>query len=205
MPETNDILVFIFDFIKYLIPIILTYYTTRYTINKPIKRKVNEEQFQKVYLPLYKILCTKDLTNLSNDEYKKYYKRLNNILSKNYELAFPQLHVLSKKFFLAINNNTGINEVLQKIIYQVTLDYERLKKTLGYPHITAYQLFKRQTTSDKLKTIIIFLKVIIPYLLCLVVSFNADKVNFNNLSDSNNLIAIIVSVLLIIMAFNFEI
>jgi len=85
---------------------------------------------------------------------------LYNILQENYELAFPQLHSLSENLILAINNKNGYESLMIEISYQISLDYEILKKKLGYPHLNQWELFKRLTFIDKIKKITGYITII---------------------------------------------
>ena len=146
--------------LKFFIPIATTYVLGKYTSNNPRKREINQKQFEKVYLPLYKILCVKNITSFPKESVLKIAKRMNSILCKNYELAFPQLHQLSNTLLKLLIEDEDYLPVLKKIIYQVSLDYEILKKKLGYPHITFYELFKRMTMMDKINTLMGYIIVI---------------------------------------------
>lgn len=140
--------------LKFGMPIVATFVAGRYTSNNPRKREINQKQLERVYLPLYKILCTRSITSLPKESVLKIAKRMNNILYKNYELAFPQLHQLSNTLLKLLIENKDYLPTLEKIIYQVSLDYEILKKKLGYPHIGFLSIFKRMTTIDKINTLI---------------------------------------------------
>lgn len=55
------------DYIKVIVPSLITYLATRYSMNKPAKYEIRKQQFENVYLPLY--LLNKQL--LKPDAYSK--------------------------------------------------------------------------------------------------------------------------------------
>jgi len=142
------------DFLIFVVPLVVTWTVTKYTANNPRKKEINKQQFLNVYLPLYKLFCSRNKKVLTLKEARHYSVRLHNILQNNYELAFPQLHALSKDLIVAVENKDGYNPVVKKISYQVSVDYEILKKKLGYPHLSLWQLFKRLTFIDKIREIV---------------------------------------------------
>ena len=140
-------------FIKFFLPIAVSYGMGRYTSNNPRHKAINQQQLEKVYLPLYKLLFAQKTTNLKHQDLIKLSNRIQNILFRNYELVFPQLHQLSADFHQAVLLNKDYQPVFSKIKYQVCIDYESLKRKLGYPHMNAYELFKRKKFIDKVRTI----------------------------------------------------
>ncbi len=148
------------DIVKFLLPILTTYFLTKYSVSNPKKREINQHQFTNVYLPLYKLFCCTNKKKFTYEEAKRCSVRLHNILQKNYELAFPQLHSLSENLTSAINNKKGYEALIIEISYQISLDYEILKKKLGYPHLNQWELFKRLTFIDKIKAITGYITII---------------------------------------------
>lgn len=139
--------------IKFFLPIALSYVMGKYTSNNPRHKAINQQQLEKVYLPLYKLLFAQNISSFEHRDLLKLSNRMQNILFKNYELVFPQLHQLSAEFHQAVLLNKDYQPLLSKIKYQVCIDYESLKRKLGYPHLNAYELFKRKTIIDKVRTI----------------------------------------------------
>lgn len=137
-----------------IIATISTYIVTKFNIYKPAKLKVSQLQFEKVYLPLYKLLCTSNMANLDKKTALKYSYKMRTILQNNYELAFPQLHQLHNELLNLIISNGEYQKKLNKIIYQVSLDYEILKKKLGYPSLSTYKIFKRKPKKERYLTIV---------------------------------------------------
>lgn len=169
-----------YDFIKFIVPIIATYFFTKYTVDNPSKKEIKEKQFHNIYLPLYKLLCTKNVSSMTTEQINKYCKKMLCILSKNYELAFPELHILSLQLYKTINDNGDFKPILEKIIYQISMDYESLKKTLGYPHMNAYQLFKRKTVNDKIRTVLGYILVLYVFPGVFILSFIVTPTDFTN-------------------------
>jgi hypothetical protein len=168
-------------YLQILIAAITTYFVTKYTSTKPARLSIGQQQFEKVYLPLYKLLCTSPKSDISKEDTLKYAIRIKSILFKNYELAFPQLHDLLNDLFKAINKNSDYQIIFNKITYQVSLDYEILKKKLGYPSESAFNIFMRKTMKDKLSTILgyITLFYIIPGIF--ILGFFANEDTFNKI------------------------
>lgn len=154
------------DCLKLIFPILATYLITKYSVNRPRKIQIAELQFKNVYLPLYKIICIKNTKELSKDEIAKYSCRIKSITQKNYELTFPQLHELIDNLLQQLREDSGYLSTYNKISYQVSLDYEVLKRTLGYPSLKFFSIFVRMTKKDKLRTVIGWINLL--YFCCLI-------------------------------------
>ena len=74
-----------------------------------------------------------------------YNKKIGNILDRHYVLAFPQLHRLNRTLKEQLVADLDYTETLQTIRHQVVIDYELLKKALGYPSESFRDLFIRMT------------------------------------------------------------
>lgn len=162
----------IFDIVSIIVPLYLTYRITKYSLSNPRKISINEQQFKNVYLPLYKLVSKIDISSLSKSEALRFSKRMYSITQKNYELTFPQLHSLLEELVQQINKDKNYQSTFNKIKHQVSLDYEILKKKLGYPSITSIEIFKRKTLKEKLLVIagwinvaIIISPLFVPYFL----------------------------------------
>lgn len=137
----------IVDIITIVISIVGTYIITRYSTNRPKKAIVKEKQFREVYLPLYKMFFVANQNNCI--EHLLHSAR--EIIYANYELVFPQLFSLVEEALQATDVDTR-QSLLEKIKYQVDIDYESLKKDLGLPSVSRWNLFKRKTKKDKYKS-----------------------------------------------------
>ena len=144
---------FLIKLIEFILPITASYIMGRYASNNPRRKAINQEQLEHVYLPIYKLLFAQDISAFDHQKMLKLSNRIQNILGCNYELVFPQLHQLSSDFHQALLLNQNYQSLLCQIKYQVDIDYESLKRKLGYPHLNAYELFKRKTLIDKIRTI----------------------------------------------------
>ncbi len=139
--------------VKLILSTAISYVMGRYASNNPRHKAINQEQLEKVYLPLYKLLFVQDISKLDCQSLIKLSNRMQIILRKHYELVFPQLHQLTEDFYQALLLKQNHQEILRQIKYQVYVDYESLKRKLGYPHINAFELFRRKTLIDKIRTI----------------------------------------------------
>lgn len=150
-----------------------SYQVAKYNASKPNKLRVKQLQLEHVYLPLYRILVNlpKDLNKRTAIEI---HKKIDNILNSHYELAFPQLHQLNAQLKESLLNNGDYHKVLHIIFHQVSVDYELLKKSLGYPSENSFNLFIRMTKKQKYSFIIswinilwIFIPIFYVYPVCL--------------------------------------
>ena len=130
--------------VKLILSTAISYVMGRYASNNPRHKAINQEQLEKVYLPLYKLLFVQDISKLDCQSLIKLSNRMQIILRKHYELVFPQLHQLTEDFHQALLLKQNHQEILRQIKYQVYVDYESLKRKLGYPHINAFELFRRK-------------------------------------------------------------
>ena len=147
---SNELFTVIVDYAKVLIPSLITYLVTRYSLNKPRKYDIRQKQFEKVYLPLY--LATQqwvksDNYNRNLDIYsRKFYK----IVNSNYPLVYPKTIKLFEKL-KSLDDNGKINSYhLANFEYQINSDYEKLKRELGYPTNSFTDFFKRLSWFNKL-------------------------------------------------------
>ncbi|KEI96420.1 hypothetical protein N497_17950 [Clostridium botulinum F 357] len=143
-----------------IITCISTYFIAKYNSNTPRKLEIKQKQFDKVYLPIYKLLIPNFKSNISKELALNYINKMRPILWENYELAYPQLHKLLDSFSYSINLNGDYQSIFEKICYQVQLDYNLLKKSLGYPSENSLSLFKRMSFKDKVNAVLGWVNVI---------------------------------------------
>lgn len=137
-----------------ILPIMTTYFITRYSINRPNKLIIKEKQFLNVYLPLYKAICLYPDCELSRKQLLRYNAKLQSILNDNYALVFPQLHNLAYIFRDSLHSDTSDSvSILNKIRYQISKDYELLKHDLGYPTQNILSTLIRMNAKDKVNFI----------------------------------------------------
>lgn len=143
---------------------VLSYNAAKYSASKPNKINIKQQQFDKVYLPLYRLLENIPETP-SKLQALELQKKIANILDKNYEFAFPQLHSLNDAFKNCLLHNKNFMKPLKSIQHQVHTDYELLKKQLGYPSENFFKIFVRMTFKQKAQFIISWINVISIFLL----------------------------------------
>lgn len=142
-----------------IIVAVTTYWVTKYNVLKPNKLNIKERQLDNIYLPLYKLFFEVS-DEISPEDAVKYYNELSEILNNNYLLAFPELHDLKKALKNAIQNKGNYIQILKRIKHQVCIDYELLKKALGYPSKNWYEIFIRMTFKQKVESIIAWVNVL---------------------------------------------
>ena len=142
-----------------MIVAVTTYWVTKYNALKPNKLRIKEQQLDNIYLPLYK-LFHKMSDIVSTEEAIKYYDELLKVLEDNYLLAFPELHDLANALDNALKNKGNHTQILKRIKHQVGIDYELLKKALGYPSKNWHEIFIRMTFKQKVESIISWANVI---------------------------------------------
>ena len=54
-------------------------------------------------------------------------------MNEHYELVFPQLHKHNNELRLILSRNGNPQNILSVMKHQIDVDYELLKKSLGYP------------------------------------------------------------------------
>lgn len=156
-----------------LITAISTYFIAKYNSNTPLKLKIKQKQLDKVYIPLYKLIIP-DIGNMITKELAlDYVNKIKPILWDNYEFVYPQLHELTYKFLSAIKSDDDYQTIFDKICYQIELDYDLLKKSLGYPSENSLGLFRRMSVEDKINSILGWINVIMIINPILLIIFNS--------------------------------
>lgn len=148
------------DIISMVVVAFTSYRVAKYNSSKPSKLKIKQQQLDCVYLPLFRLFITLPL-DIDKKTALRFSKKLSHILEKNYVLAFPQLHELSKDLEENILKNEDYIKTLRIIKHQVCIDYELLKNTLGYPSKRFYQIFIRMTFKQKMEFIFSYLNVVL--------------------------------------------
>lgn len=139
------------DYAKILIPAIITYLITRYSLSRPRIYAIKEKQFELVYLPLY-LLTRQYISTTSKNASQNmriYIKRVDKIIYKNYPYVYPKT---LKLFNLLKSETTKQNPnfyFVSNFEYQVNADYARLKGELGYPTSSFIEFFKQLNFLDK--------------------------------------------------------
>lgn len=164
--------------ISVLITVISTYFVAKYNSNTPRKVEIKQKQLDKVYLPIYKLLLPHISCDISKETAIELTNNIQTILWDNYEFAYPTLHLLLKKINSDINFNKNYQETFNKICYQVGIDYDLLKKSLGYPSENTFGIFKRMNIEDKYNEVVGWLNVFLIFNPMILIFFS--KVPFIN-------------------------
>lgn len=142
-------------------PIISTFLLAKYNSIKPKNLEIKQHQFIDVYLPIYKILINDLEHNIDKETAIDYINKIKPILWDKYEFAYPQLHESFNNFCNAVKSNEDYQNLFNEICYQISLDYNFLKRSLGYPSESYLGLFNRMTFTDKLYQILGWINVIL--------------------------------------------
>ena len=136
----------IVDYAKVLIPSIITYLITRYSLSKPRKYAIKEKQFEFVYLPLY--LLTQQYFSIEGSynpsNISMYIKKFDKIIYKHFPYVYPK----TIKLFTKLKKNKSYPNLFA-LQNQISFDYEKLKRELGYPSRSLIDMFYRLTPIDK--------------------------------------------------------
>lgn len=151
----------IFDYAKMVVPSLITFFVTRYSLNRPKKYEIRKVQFENVYLPLY--LLTEQFFNqkITQEHQNIYLKKVEKIIYKNYPYAFPKTLKLLEKLKVSTNDNQANFYNLSCFRYQVCSDYDKLKRNLGFPCDSIFDFFKRLNKLDKLIYCLIILSLLL--------------------------------------------
>lgn len=142
----TDLYPVIADYAKILIPSVITYLITRYSLSKPRRYAIKEKQFEYVYLPLY--LLTQQYFSALNSNNRQditvYTRKVDKIIYK----YFPYIYPKTVKLFSKYKNQPSYSNFFA-LQNQISFDYERLKRELGYPSSSFIEIFRRLTGVDK--------------------------------------------------------
>lgn len=134
--------------VSIIVVAITSYTVAKYNASKPNKLKIKQLQLDNVYLPLFRLFerlpktITREYAVLLQEETAI-------ILDDYYELAFPQLHKLNRKLKHNINHSENRTQLIYRMKHQIIMDYELLKKSLGYPSESLLRLFIRMPNKRK--------------------------------------------------------
>lgn len=137
------------NLISIIVVAITTYLVTKYTTLKPSRLAIKQSQLDNVYLPLHLVFINMP-RSISRSDALNYSKKISNTLDAHYILALPQLHKLNQVLKENIISDSGYEKTLGMIKHQVDIDFELLKKTLGYPSENLFVTFRRMTLKQKL-------------------------------------------------------
>lgn len=158
------------NLISIFVVALTTYHVTKYTVLKPNRLAIKQSQLEYVYLPLHLVLRNLP-QHISRSNALTYSKKIANILDRHYVFAFPQLHKLNRTLKSDIINDFNYDKTLRIMKHQIDIDYELLKKALGYPSENFHKIFVRMTIKQKAEFIVSWLNVLwifVPVLFCLI-------------------------------------
>ena len=189
------------NFISTVVVAIISYLAARYSSSKPNKLKIKQLQLDNVYLPLFR-LYERTPRKISVDYAKYLYEETSFILDTHYELVFPHLHKLNRKLGVNIRNSEVRTETISRIRHQVIVDYELLKKSLGYPSESLFKLYIRTSNKRKLGILIIITGMIFVLYTLIPMVYNSIIINKNPIIYPNNIITMSMIFFYIKVAFS---
>ncbi len=194
-----DLLPKLADLIRVVISSFLTFLVTKYTLLKPNKQKIVEQQFNKVYLPLYRLTQQYLTPDSIPANFPIYFKKIEKLINNNYPLVYPKTIKLFNLLKSSCTDSKYNPYHLTNFESQITTDYEKMKRVLGYPTDSFWDFFKRLNPLNKfLYSIITILSVAALYFLVATVSalFSSDMLqiieNFFGLGLSGSIVYIFV-------------
>lgn len=173
-----------------ILPSFATYFITKYNIQKPIKIQTKKYQFEKVYLPLYKLTYNKS-KDTPVDELNLIVNKIDKTISEHFELVFPDTYKLVDNLLIALRephqiiNGLDYKDLTMQLFYQIKYDYDSLKNQLGYPCKGIKQSFLRMTNKKKFLYIFVnfykLLAAIYTIAISIVIIFNPASINIKNI------------------------
>lgn len=176
-----------------------THWLTLKNTAKPTKLKIQQTQLDKVYLPLYRLL--KDISNdIDLQSAINIHNQLTAILNDYYEFVFPQLHDLNDILNNKITAKCGYQKILLEIKHQVSVDYDLLKKSLGYPSENIINILIRMSKEKRIAYILSYLNMLLPLVAVISTIYSAiDTKHPDEISASIPFLIIGVPIILLDM------
>ncbi len=168
MKITPEFLDLLSEYAKILIPSIITYIVTRYSLLRPKKYEIKNKQFNLVYLPLYLLTIQYLSTKEGIKNIDVYFRKVDKIIYKNYQYVFPKTITLFNTLKSSWQKKNRNYYHLTAFQSQISSDYEKLKRELGYPSNSVIDYFRRLSSLDKAFYIIYGLVL----LLAIIFGFN---------------------------------
>ena len=182
------------NFFSIIVVAFTSYQVAKYNASKPNKLKVKQSQLEFVYLPLYR-LSIRNPHTISLTKAADIQKEIATILDEHYILAYPQLHTLNAELERTLYFKNGYNEVLKKIFHQVSVDYELLKKALGYPSENIFSIFIRMTNNQKMEYVLSRLNILWFIIFLISALYDLQK----SLSFQFNVVILVFNISMIIL------
>lgn len=164
-----------------------TYLVARYKLLEPQKLKVKEARLKSVYLPLYRLIAnTPEAPSI--EDIIAIHKNLSDTLNAHYELAHPQLHRLNSELALKIHCKQDCSEVLDSISRNVSINYELLKNSLGYPSESVLTIFISMNFFQKYEYVLSHLNMF--WFISIITSVVYSTINLKSFSLSKAMLFI---------------
>lgn len=141
------------NLIAFTIGALMTFFTTKYTATKSMKIEVKQRQFDFVYFPLYKTIRSDIGKTISKEKAQEYSTEITNTVLDNLQLVYSALLDLQEQFAYLTSNGEDHNKCFTSISKNIENEYFNLKRTLGYPSLTAVENFLRKPIKEKCKSV----------------------------------------------------
>lgn len=177
-----------------------SYFVAKYNASKSNIIKVKQLQLDNVYLPLFRLF--EALPEHMTIDYAIYlHEQTSVILDLYYELVFPQLHDLNRKLENQITQkDDSYKETILDMRHQITIDYELLKKSLGYPSESLYKLFIRTPKKRKKFLVIIIFSTLAVILNSILLLYRSIFINNTKIFELTNIFTVFTMILYINLA-----
>ena len=138
------------EYAKILIPALISFLVTRFSLMHPKKRIIKENQFDQVYLPLYLMVKQYlEKPNYSKENLSIFIRKVDKLIYKNYQYFFPKTLKLFDILKAEAIKDSPSDYHISNFGYQVVNDYEQLKRELGYPTHSLIHSVRRLNRLDK--------------------------------------------------------
>lgn len=124
-------------------------YLARYSATKPMKLKIKEEQYSKVYLPIYRYLQKIKSDNPDHILTLSEAQRINSTFQRNFSLVHPEIFIQNEKLLSSLRSGDDCTEIFQKFDRNIESNYENLRRSLGYPSKSYLKRFLRMPPYQK--------------------------------------------------------
>lgn len=150
------------DYIKILVPSFITYLVTKYTFTRQHRYKIKEKQFNQVYLPLFLLgeQYISSYFNTTEESLCLYIRKVDKLFYKNYQYVYPK----TLRLFNRIKKEQKASSIYC-FKSQASLDYDFLKKELGYPTNSFFALFHHLNRMEKILYVLFLVSTVFGILL----------------------------------------
>lgn len=107
------------------------------------------------------------------------------------------MHKLNDELKTALNLNKGYVQISNTLFHQVSVDYELLKKALGYPSENIFSVFIRMTNEQRFDFILSYLNTF-GFIVFVVISIYKST---HDISKSTNAITFLSFIVLVVLNF----